>query len=260
MHIITSVGNEKVKYLKHLYTKKGRCEHNKFIAEGEKFVSEIGNDFEIDCFYISESFWEKNQEYGLKGINSYILKDTIFKAVSDTVTPQGIIAVVNQKIYHMTEIISKEVNPFVIAVEKIQDPGNLGAVIRSADAFSADLVLVSEDSVEIWNPKVIRATAGSIFHIPVVNCNIFKALDTLKESGISISAAYLEGAENIGNINFKKPSAILIGNEGSGLSDEIIKKADNLVKIPMGGKAESLNASSASAVFMYEVARQRGIS
>jgi TrmH family RNA methyltransferase len=255
LHTISSSSNEKIKRLKSLYTKKGREENNLFVVEGEKFIAEISCDFIIDSIFLSESYYEKNNNKLNLGSEYFIVKDNIFKSISDTVNPQGIIAVVQEKQYNITNIFLKE-NPFLIIAENIQDPGNMGSLIRSSDAFGADCVVACE-CADIYSPKVIRATAGSIFHIPVIKMPFEAIINILKEKSIKIIGTYLKDAKDPEDINFKEGSALIIGNEGAGISLEAVKASDAFVKIPMSGRAESLNASVASGVLLYEVQRQR---
>lgn len=240
-------------------TKKGRDENNQFLIEGEKFIFEIPYDFKIDYFIISEFFANKNDLaiYKNKSI-VYIVKDNIYKSLSDTITPQGIMAICQKKNYSIKDINFKTSASFFLLAENLQDPGNLGTLIRTADACNVDYIILSKNSVDIYNPKVLRSTAGSIFHIPVIqNADLDEIFNLFREHNIKTLAAHLHGDKTPYDVNLTESIAILLGNEGQGLSDTISKKADYLVKIPMLGKAESLNASIASGVLLYEVVRQR---
>ena len=143
-------------------------------------------------------------------------------------------------------------------LDRIQDPGNLGTIIRTADAFGVDGILISEGSVDGYNPKVVRATMGSIFRVNILHIKkSLNILEELKNRGIKIYSTSLQGKNYIQEINFKIPSLLIIGNESKGVSDELLNMAHSLIKIPMVGKAESLNAAVASSIIMYEAMKQR---
>lgn len=162
-----------------------------------------------------------------------------------------------QKKNYTIKDINFSANFFLLA-ENLQDPGNLGTLIRTADACNVDYIIISKNSVDIYNPKVLRATAGSIFNIPVIqNVDLDEIFVLFKKHNIKTLATHLHGDKMPYDINLTESIAILVGNEGQGLSDSISKKSDYLVKIPILGKAESLNASVASGVLLYEVVRQR---
>lgn len=145
--------------------------------------------------------------------------------------------------------------PLYILLENIQDPGNMGTIIRTADAADADGVFLSKGCVDIYNPKAVRSTMGSIFHLPIFTDVDLKEL--VNKINVETVAAHLKGDKTPYDINMKKGIAIMIGNEGNGLSNELSEKADNLVKIPMPGKAESMNAGVAASIMIYEAVRQR---
>lgn len=253
--MIESKDNKIIKTIKSLYTKKGRDKENQFIIEGSKFID---NSYKyIDFFLISETFSQKNDIDSLTNFAKvHIAQDSLFKYISDTISPQGVLAVCN-KINSDISKINLE-NAFILIGENIQDPGNLGTLIRTADSAGVDFVLLSKNSTDLYNPKVVRSTAGSIFNVPIIeNCDLIDSINYLKENGVKIIAAHLKGEEYFYNIDFTKKIALLVGNEGNGLSDEITNYSDYLVKIPMLGKSESLNASVASGILLYEVVRQR---
>ena len=243
-----------IKKASKLKEKKYRDEYGLFIVEGEKFVDEITN-FEVEAYLLSESFVNK-RKYEEKG-KIFIVKDDAFKKLSDTVNPQGVLAVCKKKEYTVSNLFEKE-NPFIVIGERIADPGNLGTIIRTADAAGADGVVLSKNSVDIYNPKVIRSTAGSIFHIPIiVDVELPDFVATLREQNVDVFGAHLSGRFFPYDLNLRKSVALIVGNESEGLSEKIVGVVNKLVKIPMSGKAESLNASVACGILMYEVVRQR---
>ena len=186
-----------------------------------------------------------------------VLSDSVFQHVSDTKTPQGILCVVNQKQYDLETVLNIE-NPHFMVLDNLQDPGNLGTIVRTAEAAGVDAVFVSKESVDIYNPKTIRSTMGSIYRMPVIYIeDLLELLDIFKQKGIKSYAAHLEGKNSYDKEDYQSGTAILIGNEGNGLRKEISNSADIWVRIPMEGKVESLNAAIAASVLMFEVYRQR---
>ena len=253
-----------LKKLMRLKSKQARNEAGLFVVEGEKFVKDIGIDFEITEYVFSESYLAKSDAscyLNRSGCTEFTtFTDYDFARISDTVTPQGILAVVKQKMYDLEYVISGDA-PFIIIGENINDPGNMGTVIRTADACGCDAVIFTEQSADIYNPKVIRAAAGSFCHLPIIHGKSLEDIVyVLKQRQIKIIAASLKGKSLPYEVKLNAPNsgiAILLGNESSGLTDHAEAMADVLVKIPMIGKAESLNASVAVGVLMYEVVRQR---
>ena len=154
----------------------------------------------------------------------------------------------------MTFLIEKP-----IFLENIQDPGNLGTILRTAEGAGIDGIIMNKGTVDIYNPKVVRSTMGSIFRVPFMYCDdIMGKVDELKKSGVKVYAAALGGTRNYSEPDYTRPSAFAIGNEGNGLTDEMINAADERIKIPMLGKVESLNAANAAGILMYEAFRQKG--
>lgn len=206
--------------------------------------------------YVSESFWKKEQKrFQDKEIE--IVEDRIFQSASDTITPQGILSIVRQYHYQMEEFWKKE-NPFFLVLENIQDPGNMGTIFRTAEGAGVDGIFLSKDCVDIYNPKVIRSTMGSIYRMPFLYTDCVTDLVTqLQNKKVRVFAAHLKGEKNYDQENYLSGTAFLIGNEGNGLTEELAQKADCYIKIPMAGKVESLNAAVAASILMYEVSRQR---
>ena len=206
--------------------------------------------------YVSESFWKREQKrFQDKEIE--IVEDRIFQNASDTITPQGILSIVRQYHYQMEEFWKKE-NPFFLVLENIQDPGNMGTIFRTAEGAGVDGIFLSKDCVDIYNPKVIRSTMGSIYRMPFLYTDCVTDLVTqLQNKKVRVFAAHLKGEKNYDQENYLSGTAFLIGNEGNGLTEELAQKADCYIKIPMAGKVESLNAAVAASILMYEVSRQR---
>lgn len=260
--MITSTSNAKVKRLSALKKKrKLRDSENVFLIEGIRMFREAPEN-EILEIYASSSFMEKerllvNKKAAACGVRTEILADSVFEYVSDTKTPQGVLCVLRQKKTKLLEI-SQNGNPLLLVLDNIQDPGNLGAVMRSAEAAGVTGVIMSGDCVDIYNPKTIRSTMGSVFRMPFVYvCDLAETIQELRKEGIRFFAAHLEGNKAYDEVCYCGKSAFLIGNEGNGLKKEIAQCADQYIKIPMCGQVESLNAAVASSVLLFEAARQR---
>jgi len=257
LDIITSSQNSLVKKIKALSTGKGRKRFCEFIAEGNKFVLNIPKDWEITNTIFSESYALNNNAVLSSAVNPVIFSDRIFNSISDAVTPAGVLAVIKIKEFSISDILSCS-KKFIILACNLQDPGNMGTLIRTANAVEASGVIVSPECADIWSPKVVRATAGSVFNIPIAVMDIELAAKELKANGISLVATDLSASLSPYQADFTKPLALMIGNESNGLSAEMLALSDVKVKLPMSEQVESLNASVASGVLMYEVLRQRG--
>lgn len=212
--------------------------------------------------YVSETFYKKEKEtveQVLKGscVRPEILSDTVFAYASDTKTPQGILCVVEQMRYTMEDIVAAQC-PQIMVLDNLQDPGNLGTILRTAEGAGVTGVLLSRECVDIYNPKTIRSTMGSVYRMPFYYApELLEAVKVLKEKGIMTYAAHLDGKRAYDEEDYRKPCAFFIGNEGNGLREEVAQAADIYIRIPMCGQVESLNAAIAASVLMFEAARQR---
>ena len=244
--VITSETNDHIKRIKALMEKgKSRRKEGAFIVEGVKMTREISSDKNA-VIYVSESFRENSDEFS----EAFVISDKIFKKITDTVTPQGVLAIVPQKKYALDEILDCEKGCLVI-LDRLQDPGNLGTIIRTGEAAGIKGIIMSKDSVDIYNPKVVRSTMGAIFRVPFYVCdNLEDAISDIKRSGFKCMAAHLDG-QVISKMDWPEKTAFMIGNESSGLSDKVSCLADERIKIPMDGQVESLNASVAASILMY---------
>lgn len=270
--MITSASNQKIKHIAGLISsKKDRMAAKAFVIEGTKVFLEAPDDDILEV-YISESFNERlygGDEYKLsevmleifnklKKVGYEVVTDAIFKKMSDTVTPQGILCKIRIKPIFLKDVIDnyndKPVK--IIALEGLQDPGNMGTIVRTAEAAGIDFIVAGANTVDIYSSKVVRSTMGSIFRVPIVYTDdLYKDLETLKENNIEVYAAHLKGEKSYSDVKYSDRSLILIGNEGRGLTEQATMMADTLVKIPMQGKVESLNASVAAAILMFELGR-----
>lgn len=256
--MITSASNPRVKELALLGKKsKERKERGVFLAEGIKMFSEAPREW-IQKVYVSESFMYGEENCRMVAdVNYDILSDSAFKAACDTKTPQGILAVVKMPKWDFTEILADPDGCYLF-LENIQDPGNLGTMIRTAEAAGITAVIASDTAADVYNPKTVRATMGSIFRMPYLETGDFKGvIRQVKENGAAIYAAHLQGGKLYDEPDYRGACGFLIGNESGGLTGETAALADETVQIPIAGKAESLNAAIAAAVFMYEANRQR---
>ena len=258
--MITSTSNKQVKNLISL-TKKAK-ERNKqgvFIVEGRKMFEEAPKEWVL-FLYVSETFLQSDDNQALlQGYEYEILSDAVFRAVSDTQTPQGILCVVKMPQWRVEDIdLSKGA---VLFLESIQDPGNLGTMLRTGEGAGIQAVIANKTTVDLFNPKTIRSTMGSIYRVPfIVSEDFQETILEFQRKGMRIYAAHLKGTMNYDEANYNCSCGFLIGNEGNGLSEEIAGLADTYIRIPMEGKVESLNAAIAATILMYEVSRQRRMS
>lgn len=264
--MITSVSNDKVKHIAALNKKAAlRREEDVFLAEGVRLFEEILPN-SIKEAYLTKEGAGTLKERGHFDIDALFatgraeyVSDDVFAKMSDVVTPQGALAVVNRFHYNRKDLLKGPGEPLIMILCDVQDPGNLGTVLRTAEAAGVSGVVLVGDCADIYNPKVVRSTMGAIFRLPFVAENEIGGItDFLKAEGIKVWAAALDQAEVFSERDYRAGTAFMVGNEGRGLKEEHIKAADGGVIIPMAGKTESLNASVSAALLVYEAARQRG--
>lgn len=246
--MIISKSNEYIKHIKSLSQKKYREEHKEFIVEGIKLVKEALNEkLNIKKIIVCEELFKDKIDF--KDIE--YVDEKIFKYISDTETPQGILAIVSQKENMIEE------GDVIFALDNVQDPGNLGTIIRTLDCAGIHSLLLSEGCADVYNTKVVRSTMGAIFRVNIIrHKKITEKLLELKEKGYKIIVTSLETNENLYDLDFSKKSIVVIGNESKGVSKDILDIADIKTKIPMLGRTESLNAGVAASIIAYEVVRQ----
>lgn len=251
--IITSKDNETIKSIKKLKEKKFRTES--FIVEGIKMVKEALEQAEVEKVIVSETFSSSDD---FKGLNCdeqqlIIASDKVFEDLTDVVTPQGIIAVVKKSSNSEVDYNDE----FILALDGIQDPGNLGTIIRTADSANIKQILVSKDTVDAYSPKVVRSTMGGIFRTKIIEVeDLAQALNSFKDNGFKVLTTELSAEKSIYDIDYQK-SVVVIGNEANGVTEEVSKVATDKVIIPMLGKTESLNAAVATSIMIYEYVRQK---
>lgn len=260
--MITSNSNPRVKQVVQWQSKaKERNSAGIFLAEGFKMYEEAPEE-SIREVYISEdslheasispAMMEKLNRTGYETVTTEVLRK-----MSDTLNPQGILCVIKRSEYDLEQMLAAP-RPLLILLENLQDPGNLGTIVRTGEGAGITGVIMSGRTVDIYNPKAIRATMGSIYRVPHVRVeDLGPIMETLRENGIHTYAAHLEGKKYYDRFSFREGTAFLIGNEGSGLSRELAERADSYLKIPMEGKVESLNAAVTASLLMYEAHRQR---
>ena len=256
--MITSTSNKKIKELVAMVKKNSiGKKKNAYIIEGIRMFGELKPEEILEVF-VSESFENENKSL-LKNISPEYetVSDRVFDSISDTKTPQGVLAVAKRKEYTLDSILKEAGRPMsLLILDSLQDPGNLGTLVRAGEGAGISGIIMSENTVDIYNPKVIRSTMGSIFRVPFIYVKDLKeVIDRL--NSISVYASSLEGAIEYDRPDYKKDTAFIIGNEAAGISKEILDITDKKIKIPMLGEVESLNAAVAGSILMYEAARQR---
>lgn len=263
--MITSTGNNKVKRVVNLRKKrKARDAEGVFLTEGLRMFQEVpaGDLLEL---YVTEGFLEREgmlvkEKQEKSGCQFEVLADSVMAYASDTQHPQGVLCVVKQHRdgREKWERGRGKQNPLLLVLDNLQDPGNLGTILRTAEAAGVTGILMSKDCVDVYNPKVIRSTMGSVFRVPFWYAQDLTAeVGELKNRGIRTYAAHLDGTLSYDAPDYREAAAFFIGNEGNGLRPEVAELADTYVRIPMAGQVESLNAAIAATVLMFEAARQR---
>ena len=248
--IITSKDNEIIKNIKKLKEKKYRLDS--YIVEGIKMVKEaINENQEIALIAIREDF---KIDFDTKKIKIVTISNKIFNDISDVKTPQGILAVIKKNQNNQIETNSN----YILALDSLQDPGNMGTIIRTADSANINQIIINKTTVDPYSPKVIRSTMGAIYRTNIIEVEDLKAtLKEMKSKGFQIITTDLKATQSIYDINYNNKTVVVIGNEANGVSQEILQTADKKVIIPMLGKTESLNASIAASIMIYEYVRQK---
>ena len=260
MQQITSKENKLIKHIIKLKEKKYRKEYNEYIIEGAKIVQEaIQEKAKIKQIIISENaintdLIQNHLKEELRKIDYIQVPSNIFKLISEVEKPQGVLAIIEKEKQEENIDINQDI---ILALDDLQDPGNLGTIIRTADSIGLKQILISKGTTEAYNPKVIRSTMGAIFRVKIIECeNLKETLKKLQKNNFKIMVTDLNTDKSIYDIKLQK-KVIIIGNEANGVSEEIKNMADTRAIIPMFGKTESLNASIATGVILYEYVRQK---
>jgi len=251
------ISKNKLKYYSSLLKKKFRESDKKFIVEGKKSVYEgIESDFKCEIVFVTNKFSSEEDQFinnlKSKKLIIAVLKSVDFKKVSDTKTPQGIAAVFEIK-KNKPDLSSFD-DPLLIYLENISDPGNLGTIIRTCDWLGIQNIFLSKESSEVFNPKVIRSSMGSVFHVNIFEDVTLDEIPVLKKSGYEFLCGDIEG-ENIYNFRKGKQTLLFLANESRGPSEKLLSITDKKITIPGKGKAESLNVASASAIILAELTK-----
>lgn len=257
--VISSKDNETIKKLKKLKDKKYRDQENCYIIEGIKLIKEaINENAKIKLIIVCDDCKQENNidadaKYEIAKYDCIYVTEKIFLSLTNVVNPQGILAVIEKE--KSNNVINYDEGLFLV-LDDIQDPGNMGTILRTADSLNLKQIIVSKGSSDIYNPKVVRSTMGAIFRVNIIESdNLVKTLKDMKKHKIKIVTTSLQTDKKIYDVDYEK-SAIVIGNEANGVSNEVLELADEKVKIPMPGKTESLNASVATAIILYEAMRK----
>ncbi|MCI8949606.1 MAG: RNA methyltransferase [Lachnospiraceae bacterium] len=257
--MINSTANRQVRRVANLAKKaRARREEDLYVAEGIRICRELEPE-KTEIIYVTEGFLqEESHKELLKKFRWEQVSDPVMKIMADTQTPQGILALVKQQHYTLDEILNQPQTANLILLETIQDPGNLGTILRAGEGAGITGVIMDESTADLYNPKVIRSAMGSASRVPFVYVDSLKeACMQIKERGIRLFAAYLKGSRPYDMEKFTEPCGFMIGNEAKGLTKETLSLADVRIHIPMEGQVESLNAAMAASVLMFEAARQR---
>jgi TrmH family RNA methyltransferase len=267
--MLTSLQNPLVKQIRKLHTAKGRRHQQQFILEGTHLVEEacgVGYPLEVVC---CTPDWQQQHQplWELIGQHAHrieLIDERVLNAIATTVHPDGIVAVsprlsqLSQSPYF--DLSTSSTAYLCLALETLQDPGNLGTIIRTAAAAGVKGLLLSADSVDLDHPKVLRASAGAWFRLPMSICaDLAAELRSAQQQGIQIVATLPSATQVYWELDFQKPTIILLGNEGAGLSQSLIDLANQQVKIPLDRSVESLNVGICAALMLYEAQRQRSL-
>ena len=260
MQRISSKDNDFIKHVKKLKDKKFRDESNEFIIEGIKLIEEaIQENVKIKQVVICEECEKTNAisktlMYEISRYDCVYVTQAVFNSITQVVAPQGIFAIAEKNNTTMQIDYSEDV---IVALDNIQDPGNLGTILRTVDSCGLKQIMVSKGTVDVYNPKVVRSTMGAIFRVKVIECeDLSKSIKIARKHHFKLQVTSLQAEKTIYDVDYKK-KIIVIGNEANGVSEEIQDLSDEKVRIPMLGKTESLNASVATGIVLYEYTRQK---
>lgn len=264
MERITSTRNGRVKDWAALKQKKFRDRTGLFLIEGVRSVEEaLESDAPIVTVLVLDELFSTGRIDRIANAadsrNTELIEVSraVIEHVADTKTPQGVVAIGRQFRHDTEGLVSKKETPLYLVVDNIQDPGNLGTMIRVADAVAATAVFVGTGSVDLYNPKVVRATMGSLFHLPVIEVDLPRLFPLFAKHRISVIGTSTDAEQDFYTFDFTAGTAIVVGSEAHGISGEIRQCIERWVSVPMPGKADSLNAAIASGVILYEAFRQR---
>ncbi len=260
---ITSCSNSKIKEVLDIRRRKSTSKHASFVIEGPHLIEmALGAGASVGEVFFTEAFSIKKEGQKILKLlarhtgKMFEVADQVFHKLTETETPQGIIAVATHRPLSLKDLSLKE-NPLLIVSDGIQDPGNLGTIIRTADAAGVAAVIILPGTCDVYMPKTIRATAGSIFNIPIAYATVNELLDWIRFHRIKLVVTTADAGKTVFDAELDKPVAFVFGNEAHGVQEAVKKTADMVLSIPILGKAESLNVATSAAVCLYEAVRQR---
>ena len=260
MQVISSKDNEFIKHIKKLKDKKYREMNKQFIIEGLKLIKEaIEENANIKQIVICDNCQNtgvipKELMYEIAKYECVYVTDKVFNSISDVNSPQGILAIIEINDKEKEIDYSQDI---IVALDDIQDPGNLGTILRTVDSIGLNQILVSKGTADCYNPKVVRSTMGAIFRVKIIECeDLEKTLKEIKKHKFKLVVTSLQTENSLYDIDFNK-KVIIIGNEANGVEAKIQEISDEKIKIPMLGKTESLNAAVATSIVLYEYVRQK---
>lgn len=256
---ILSVQNPRVKLWVQLQNRKGRDKLGQYIIEGTHLVEEAIKAnapvrtivYDLDKGLPNALYQAAQDRVEWIGVSPQVLEKC-----SDTETPQGIMAILDKATESAAELLTAE-QALVVAIDGVQDPGNLGTIIRSCDAVGATGIVLGKGTVDLYNPKTIRSTMGSLFHLPIISGDLLEWLPKATAHGAQVIGTSLQATSSCYDVDFTKPTWLVLGNEGQGMSAEVAELVTKPIIIPMQGQAESLNVAMAGTVLLFEAARQR---
>ncbi len=253
--MITSKTNPKIKNVVKLQKSSERREQNRIIIEGRREIERaLACGFVIDTLFVCNELGAQSSEIKANVIEEVSLE--VFEKIAYRESSDGLLAVAIPRYSDLKNFKPKK-NPLIIVLETVEKPGNLGAVMRTADAAGVDAVIIADPRTDLFNPNAIRASIGTIFSVPLFACSSEECIKWLKENDITIYCTYLKASIDYLDADFKKGSAIVMGTEATGISDTWVEAADQNLIIPMNGIADSLNVSVTTAIVVFEAIRQR---
>lgn len=258
MEIITSGKNQKIRFLLELQQKsQTRRESGLFVVEGRREIEHcIGAGFALDSLFICQSAEQWASSLNTGGVSLFGVSDDVYSKIAYRESTEGAVACFKSKACTLDGLVLPD-NPLIVVLESVEKPGNLGAVLRSADAAGVDAVIVCDPLTDLYNPNLIRASIGAVFTVPCAVCTSEQAIDYLKARGVHILTAQLQDSSLYYESDMKAGTAIVMGTESTGLTGVWRKAADAHIRIPMLGRLDSLNVSVSAAILMFEAVRQR---
>ena len=256
--MITSKTNPKIKNIIKLEKASERREQNRILIEGRREIERaVACGFEIDTLFVCAEIAKGETKLPARSIEEVSLD--VFEKIAYREGSDGLLAVAIPKYADLQQFKPKKKNPLIIVLETVEKPGNLGAVMRTADAAGVDAVIIADPRTDLYNPNAIRASVGCIFSVPLFACSSEECIKWLKDNNITIYCTYLKASIDYLDADFKKASAIVMGTEATGISQQWVDAADQNIIIPMNGIADSLNVSVTTAIVTFEAVRQRRV-